>query len=135
MVRERAKSFADRLTPVVPKEEEDISHLSDEMADVLYPGRRPRPFRMGVVFDAFGGPNYPRAVELAKQSPVYRESGEGDRLRHHAAFDWSQARTLNELYGIVGPIHTTEVTVDGKKVPYAREVWLPLYWIFLDGGE
>ena len=131
----RAKSFADRLPPVVPKEEQEISHLSDEMADVLYPGRRQRPFRMGVEFDAFGGPNYPRALELARQSPVYRESGAGDRLRHQAAFDWSQARTLNELYRIVGPIGTTEVTVDGKKVPYAREVWLPLYWIFLNGGE
>ena len=48
MGRERAKTFADRLPPVVPKEEEDISHLSPEMADLLYPGRRPRPFRMGV---------------------------------------------------------------------------------------
>jgi hypothetical protein len=135
MSRERPKSFADRLPPVVPGEEQDISHLSDEMADVLYPGRRKRPFRMGVAFDAFGGPNYPRALELAKQSPVYRETGSGDSLRHHAGFDWSQARTLSELYQIVGPLHTSEVTVDAKRVPYAREIWLPLYWIFLAGGE
>jgi hypothetical protein len=131
----RAKTFADRLAPVVPEQEADISHLSDEMADVLYPGRRPRPFRMGVEFDAFGGPNYERALELARRSPVYRESGPAGAVRHHAGFDWSQARTLNELYEIVGPIHTTEVTVDGKKAPYAREIWLPLYWIFLAGGE
>ena len=45
---------------VVPKEEKDISHLSDEMADLLYPGRRPRPFRMGVAFEAFDGPAYER---------------------------------------------------------------------------
>jgi hypothetical protein len=96
------------------------------MADVLYPGRRPRPFRMGVVFDAFGGPNYPRAVELAKQSPVYRESGEGDRLRHHAAFDWSQARTRTALRDRRSDPHHRGDR-DGKKVPYAREVWLPLY--------
>jgi hypothetical protein len=135
MSRERPKSFADRLAPIVAEEEQDISHLSDEMADVLYPGRRKRPFRMGVEFDAFGGPNYARALELAKQSAVYRETGSGDSLRHHAGFDWSQARTLNELYRIVGPLHTSEVTVDGRKVPYAREIWLPLYWIFLAGGE
>ena len=131
----RAKTFADRLAPIVPEQEADISHLSDEMADVLYPGRRPRPFRMGVEFAAFGGPNYERALELARRSPVYRESGPADARRHHAGFDWSQARTLNELYQIVGPIHTTEVTVDGKKVPYAREIWLPLYWIFLAGAD
>jgi hypothetical protein len=132
---EHAKSFAERLPPVVPKEEEDISQLSDEMVDVLYPGRRPRPFRVGVRFAAFEGPNYPRALALARQSPVYREEREGSALIHYAAFDWAAARTMRELYDIVGPITGTEVLVDGKKVPYARELWLPLYWIFIQGDE
>lgn len=135
MTRERAKTFADRLPPVVPKEEEDISHLSDEMADVLYPGRRKRPFRMGVVFDAFEGPNYPRALELAKRSAVYRETGSEPERRHHAAFEAKDARILRDLFEIVGPIHTTEVVVDGRRVPYARELWLPLFWIFLGGSD
>jgi hypothetical protein len=26
------------------------------------------------------------------------------------------------------------VLVDGKRVPYAHELWLPLFWVFL-GGE
>ncbi len=134
MGRERAKTFADRLPPVVPKEEEDISHLSDEMADVLYPGRRKRPFRIGVSFDAFEGPNYPRALALARQSAVYRETADGGSLTHYAAFDATAARTMRELYDIVGPITGTEVLVDGKKVPYARELWLPLFWLFI-GGE
>jgi hypothetical protein len=43
MARERAKTYADRLPPLVPRQETDIAHLSDEMADILYPGRRPRP--------------------------------------------------------------------------------------------
>ena len=131
MGRERAKSFADRLPPVVPKEETDISHLSDEMADLLYPGRRPRPFRMGVVFEAFSGPNYPRALDLARRSPVYRETGVPAALVHSAEFEAKDARLLRELYEIVGPITGTEVTVDGRRVPYARELWLPLFWLFL----
>ncbi|MGE0456054.1 MAG: hypothetical protein AB7O37_21805 [Vicinamibacteria bacterium] len=131
MGRERAKSFADRLPPVVPKEETDISHLSDEMADLLYPGRRPRPFRMGVVFEAFSGPNYPRALDLARRSPVYRETGKPSALVHSAEFEAKDARLLRELYEIVGPITGSEVTVDGRRVPYARELWLPLYWLFL----
>jgi hypothetical protein len=124
MGRESVKNFADRLPEVVPREEADIGHLSDAMADILYPGRRPRPFRMGVVFDAFGGPNYPRALELAKRSPVYRETGSGAGLRHQAEFGAA----------IVGPIHTTEVLVDARRVPCARELWMPLFWLFV-GGE
>ena len=127
----RAKTFADRLPAVVPKEEADISQLSDAMVDVLYPGRRPRPFRIELVFEPFDGPNYPRALALARSSPVYREECEHDRLFHHAAFDWSGARDLVKLYEIVGPITGTEVLVDGKRVPYARELWLPLFWLFV----
>jgi hypothetical protein len=158
MARERAKSFADRLPPVVPKEEEDISQLSDEMADILYPGRRPRPFRMGIAFDAFDGSGYERAVELARRSPVYHErtgsggsGGTGEspplegrardslpserRPRHEAAFEASGARTLRELFQIVGQRPGTDILVDGKKAPYARELWLPLFWMFVREGD
>ena len=131
MGRERAKTFADRLPPLVPREEADISHLSDEMADILYPGRRPRPFRMGVTFDAFDGPGFARAVELARRSPVYRETSEGSRRVQHAAFDSGGAGILRELFEIVGGRPGTEVLVDGRRVPYAREIWLPLFWLFV----
>ena len=90
---------------------------------------------MGVVFEAFGGPNYPRALELARRSPVYREARRGEALVHHAAFAASEADLLRELYEIVGPITGSEVTVDGRRVPYARELWLPLFWLHLKGGE
>jgi hypothetical protein len=84
-----------------------------------------------VVFDAFGGENYPRALEIARLSPVYRELREGDRLRHRAEFDSHGARTLRDLYAIVGELPSTDVLVDGRSVPYGRELWLPLFWIFV----
>ena len=131
MSRPKAKTFADRLPPVVPREEDDISHLSDEMVDILYPGRRPRPFRMGLVFDSFDGPDYARAVALARVSPVYKETRDGERLRHQAGFDAGQAETFRDLYAIVGSRPGTDVLVDNKKAPYARELWIPLYLIHL----
>ena len=134
MGRERPPDFADRLPRVVPKEETDISHLSDEMADLLYPGRRPRPFRMGVCFGAFEGPGYERAVALARRSPVYREETVADEQVHHAAFDAGEARALRDLFELVKGRQGTEVLVDGKRVPYAHELWLPLFWMFV-GSE
>jgi hypothetical protein len=134
MGRERPPDFADRLPRVVAKEETDISHLSDEMADLLYPGRRPRPFRMGVSFGAFEGPGYERAVALARRSLVYREETLAEGPVHHAAFDAGEARALRDLFELVKGRPGTEVLVDGKKVPYAHELWLPLFWIFV-GGE
>jgi hypothetical protein len=134
MRRERPPDFADRLPRVVPREEEDVSHLSNEMVDLLYPGRRPRPFRMGLSFEAFAGPGYERAVELARLSPAYREEREGGALVHHAAFDAGAARTLRDLFELVRHLPGVEVLVDGKKAPYGHELWLPLFWIFV-GGE
>lgn len=134
MGRERPPDFADRLPRVVPKEETDISHLSDEMADLLYPGRRPRPFRVGLSFDAFEGEGYEQAVALARRSPVYREDAGPRGTVHHAAFEAGEARSLRDLFELVRGRPGTEVLVDGKKVPYAHELWLPLFWIFV-GGE
>ena len=129
----RAESYADRLPPLVPKEERNIDHLSDEMADILYPGRRPRPFRIGLAFDGFGGPGGERAVLLARRSTVYRETSSAQGPRHHAGFDSASARLLRDLFDLVGQRPGTEVLVDGKRVPYAHEIWLPLMWIFVSG--
>jgi hypothetical protein len=133
MGRERPPDFADRLPRVVPKEETDISDLSDEMADLLYPSRRPRPFRIGVRFGAFEGPGYERAVALARRSPVYLEDAVAEGPMHQAAFDAAEARTLRDLFELVQGRSGTEVLVDGKRVPYAHELWLPLFWIFVAG--
>jgi hypothetical protein len=134
MRRERPPDFADRLPRIVPREESDIAHLSDEMADVLYPGRRPRPFRVGLVFQGFTGEAGRRAVELARRSAVYREEQGGEGPLHRAAFEAGEARTLRDLFDLVGGRPGTEVLVDGKKLPCAHEIWLPLFWIFV-GAE
>ena len=134
MGRDRAGTFADRLPPVLPREEEDISHLSDEMADILYPGRRPRPFRIAVEFVHFEGEEGGKALELARRSPTYRERAERDLRIHHAGFDTRQAALLRSLFQQVGARPGTEVLVDGKRVPYATELWLPLFWLFVGEG-
>lgn len=131
MPRERAQTFADRLPPLVPRQEDDISHLSDEMADLLYPGRRPRPFRMAVAFDAFTGPDYERACALAREAPEYREREEAGVRVHEAAFGVEGARLLRDLFQLVGARPGTEVLMDRRRVPYAREIWLPLFWLFV----
>ncbi|MCU0241939.1 MAG: hypothetical protein MUF51_05900 [Vicinamibacteria bacterium] len=131
MTRPRAESFADRLPPVVPKEEADISHLSDEMAEVLYPGRRKKPFRISVVFDAFPGESYERALEIARAASAYREEPTADGPRHHATFVTEQANKLRNLFVIVGSLPGTEILVNEQRAPYAREIWLPLMWLFV----
>jgi hypothetical protein len=134
MGRERPPDYADRLPRVVPKEEADISSLSDEMAELLYPGRRPRPFRVGLRFDRFDGPGLAPALELARKSSEFREAQGSSGIEYHAAFEAKDARTLRDLFEIVKERPDLDVRIDGKRLPYAHELWLPLVWMFV-GGE
>ena len=133
LAEQEALSFADRLPPVVPREEADISHLSDEMAEVLYPGRRPHPFRMGLLFEEPAGPDRDEVLALARAADHYAQeppSALGVPV-HRAEFGPAGAARLRTLFARVGERAGTEVLVDGKRVPYARELWLPLFWILI----
>jgi len=90
-----------------------------------------RPFSYTVVFAPFGAPGYDRAVALARASGDYIETGTGPRLRHRARFRLDQTEALHQLWDLVGPNTGSDVLVDDRPVPYARELWLPLLWYLL----
>jgi len=71
------------------------------------------------------------------RNPPELTNGARDSLpseRHEAAFDVAGAGTMRELFQLVGQRPGTDVLVDGKKAPYARELWLPLFWMFVREG-
>ena len=111
---------------------EELLALDPDLRDALY-GPQTRPFSLTVVFPRFEGPNYARAVELAKASAEYRETGAGGSLRHRARFLPDVALKLRDLFELVGPVDGVEVLIDDRPVPYARELWLPLFWFLIPG--
>ena len=72
-----------------------------------------------------------RAVEMARESAEYRELGGGEGLRHRARFYPEAAIKLRDLFEIVGQFDSTDVLIDDKPIPYARELWLPLVWMLI----
>jgi hypothetical protein len=125
--RERFWPYAELPENQTP---EEIAALDPELRDALY-GATARPFSVTLVFPKFEGPDYARAVELARKSAQYLEVGVGDAFRIRARFYPQAARQLHELFEIVGPQHECEVLIDDKPIPYARELWLPLIWFLL----
>ena len=132
---DRAPDFADRLPPILAAGEEDPASLDDDLRELLYPGSAPRPFRMGVVFDDFSGADASRALQLARGASAYRTFQDGTRTRHRAEFATGEANALRDLVSLVGNNRGTDVLVAGKKVPYARELWLPLVYLFVKGDQ
>jgi hypothetical protein len=110
--------------------DEEIASLDPDLHAELF-GTPPRPLSVTVVFPALDSSDYPRAVELARASAEYRETGTGPSFRHRARFWPADAVKLRDLFEIVGRFDESEVLVDDRPVPYARELWLPLIWFLI----
>ena len=131
---EREYRPVERFWPYVDLPEqptdEELANLNPELAEALF-GRPPLPFSVSLVFPRFDGPDYDRAVTLARASSEYREIGTGVAIRHRARFYPQEAIKLRNLFEIVGRLDACEVLVDDRPVPYARELWLPLIWFLI----
>ena len=110
--------------------DEELASLNPELAEALF-GRPPLPFSVSLEFPRFDGPDYARAVELARSSSEYREHGSGAALRHRARFYPQDAVKLRDLFDIVGRFDASDVLIDDRPLPYARELWLPLIWFLI----
>jgi len=110
--------------------DEELAALDPDLQEALF-GAKPRPFSITIVFPALDLPDFDRALALARGSAEFREVGsQGDR-RYRARFWSSDAVKLWELFTIVGGSAATEVLIDDRPVPFARELWLPLVWFLL----
>ena len=109
---------------------EELASLHPELAEALF-GTPRQPFSISLEFSPFDGAAFAKALELARAADDYRELGTGQAVRHRARFYPEHALKLRNLFEIVGRFDSTDVLVDDKPVPYARELWLPLVWMLI----
>ena len=124
---ERFWPYAD--LPEQPTDEE-LAALDPDLHEALF-GAQPRPFSITLVFPALDSPEFARALDIARASAEFRETGSGPLRRFRARFWSSDAQRLRDLFQIVGTSNQTEVLIDDRPVPYARELWLPLVWFLI----
>jgi hypothetical protein len=110
--------------------DDELAALDPDLHEALF-GSRPRPFSITLVFPRLDVPAFDRALSLARASAEFRQTGSGDGTRYRARFWSSDASGLHALFQIVGTADATEVLIDDRPVPYARELWLPLVWLVL----
>ena len=110
--------------------DEELAALNPELSEALF-GTPKLPFSISIDFPRFDGPDYARALEMARAASEYREFGSGPAIRHRARFFPEQAVKLRDLFEIVGRLDASEVLIDDRPVPYARELWLPLVWFLI----
>lgn len=124
---ERFWPYAD--LPEQPTDEE-LAALDPDLHEALF-GSTQRPFSLTLVFPPMDGPDFARALDLARGAAEFRDVGEGEARRYRVRFYSTDVERLRDVFQVVGSAHTTEVLVDDRPVPYARELWLPLVWFLL----
>lgn len=110
--------------------DEELAALNPELSEALF-GSPKLPFSVSLEFPRFDGPDYARALEMARGAAGYTEIKSGAALRHRARFYPEDVVKLRDLFELVGRYDATEVLVDDRPVPYARELWLPLLWFLI----
>ena len=124
---ERFWPYAD--LPEQPSDEE-LAQLDPDLHEALY-GARARPFSITLVFPELNIPEFSRALDLARGSAEFRETGQGAARRYRARFWSDNPAALRDLFHLVGSSDATDVLIDDRPVPYARELWLPLVWLLI----
>jgi hypothetical protein len=109
---------------------EELTALDPDLHDALF-GRRERPFSITIVFAKTDGDAYEKAMTVARDAAELREVGQGAGCRVRARFSPVDALKLRDLFELVGSHPDTEILVDDRPVPYARELWLPLVWFLI----
>lgn len=134
MTMKRTHRPPERFWPYVEKPEEptaeELAALDPELHNTLF-GPRDLPFSVTLVFPPFEGPNFDKALEKARASAEFIETGEGVDRRYRARFFPGDALRLKDLFELVGPVPGVEVLIDDRPIPYSRELWLPLIWFLL----
>ncbi len=110
--------------------DEELAAIDPDLHEALF-GSGTRPFSITLVFPVLDRPDFARALELARVASEFRETGHGAARRYRARFTSSEAEKLRDLFHIVGTWDATEVLIDDRPVPFARELWLPLVWLLL----
>jgi hypothetical protein len=111
--------------------DEELAALHPELRAAVF-GAAATPFSISVVFPKFDGEPYARALELARAADECVDVEVEGRVRHRARFyPGDRPERLRDLYDVVGPLDDTEILIDYRPLPYARELWLPLVWFLI----
>ena len=110
--------------------DEELASLDPDLHEALF-GPTPHPFSITLVFPELEQPEFERALELSRGAAEFREAGPGAARRYRVRFLPSDAERLRRVFEIVGRDEATEVLIDDRPIPYARQLWLPLVWFFI----
>lgn len=131
-----ARRPLERFWPYVELTEEpsaeELAALDPDLHAALF-GPRDLPFSLTLVFPDVAPADETEVEAFVARAREHRVVGEGAARRHRVRFFSTDAADVQGLYRYVGHLPGSEVLIDDRPVPFARELWLPLLWFHLLG--
>lgn len=111
--------------------DDELARVEPDLREALF-GPLNLPFSVSLIFPEFPGEAGARAVQLAQAADEYSASdAEGHRWHRARFFTGDRPMRLRDLYLLVAAVPGTDVLINDRRVPYARELWLPLVWLLI----
>jgi hypothetical protein len=111
--------------------DEELAKVDPDLREALF-GPLNLPFSVSLIFPDFDGEACARAVRLARESDEYFEKEwEGKHWHRARFFTADRPMRLRDLYLIVAGVPGNDVLINDRRVPYARELWLPMVWLLI----
>ncbi len=104
--------------------------LEERLRHIFYPKEKREVFVV-IRFREENSEDFRRALSWARAWEKYWTEGEGKWRWHYLRFEKPQVKELKDFFDIVQNVEEMEVLIEGKRIPFGRDLWLPLLWFYL----
>jgi hypothetical protein len=111
-----------------------LASLTPEMAALLYPEHTAGPLTVTLIYPELDQPARPAASEIETAAADHEAVDAvvpGETARHRTTFTLQQVEQLHQLYHLLETtigVDKVDILLSGRRLPLARELWLPLVW-------
>jgi hypothetical protein len=122
-----------RIKERMKKDFREDPEIQESIEDILFPYRSKKD---PVVTIQFGVPpekqeEWREAISFASAHNTYSSSRAGYLTKHRIDLKPDQVWEIYQLYQMLENSPHLEILIDGRRIPYAATLWLPLLWFYL----
>jgi hypothetical protein len=122
-----------RIKERMKKDFVEDPQLQEAIDDILYPYRSKKD---PVITIEFGVPpeaqdEWREPISFASAHNTYSSKKAGRLIKHRIDLKPDQVWEIYQLYQMLENSPHLEIFIDGRRIPYAATLWLPLLWFYL----
>ena len=122
-----------RIKERMKKDFVEDPEIQDAINDILYPYRSKTEPVITIEFGVApeSQEQWREAVSFASAHNSYSATKSGRLTKHRIDLKSDQAWEIYQLYQMLENSPHLEIFIDGRRIPYAATLWLPLLWFYL----